>query len=852
MRYGLIVAPTTLSDLRPAPGTLDTDLVRSRLPQDDLAIEVIDIDPTVDVAEQIDQFFDAHPDDVEGILFYASTYVALSPEGELFLCLDPMNPDVGDALRDIAGALSEKHTGPLLMVLDCRHAADEEDPFRSAVIAGAIRTAIDPAATGAELLVAAQPSPAVMEDAASPFTRAFLAELDEADPTRRLLAKELYQRIDASERLLGVVPCVAYTRGLEPFELLRGDGRASTASMVDEAEALDRHAETGSADEDGGPASEDNAAAEEAGGSPSGDSGPPSEDSGPPSEDSGPPSEDSGPPGEDGGPPGEDGGSEDDAGAESEGEAPADDDTSIDVEVDEPAVRHVAIPPPPAVPVLIAGARSKPSVPAALVGAADRAVAVATMVISDRPPASVAPASLPKIMISDRPPPPRAASETPKVATDAARVSEPAKSVESGAVTEAPKVEEPAATPEPTPEKEPSAAPEPPTYADHVAQGDRLAARDAEGALAEYKKALLLVTPAQKEERADVYVRIGQVKLLQDKRREAISNFEKATQLSPNHRPALEAIAKLSVEERDWRGVAATEEKLLATLTDPGERYGRLMEFGERWARVAYDAERARSAFLRAREIKPDDLDVLAKLAHIHEAAGAVEEAFALRVEIADKTADGPARAALYTALGTSCLAERKDEEAALAFFEQALDADPEKLEPLATAATLLADRQEWSELEATYRRMLPRTDRIPEADIRRRVRWELNRRLALLFRDHLEDPEAALKALEKAIADLPRDMTTRQTAAALARDLGKWDLARGHLQACAQLDPMVVQTYHDLFDVFQKLGRPDQAWGAASVTAQLGHADQRERFIYDEGKTDDPPKPTRALNINK
>lgn len=56
-------------------------------------------------------------------------------------------------------------------------------------------------------------------------------------------------------------------------------------------------------------------------------------------------------------------------------------------------------------------------------------------------------------------------------------------------------------------------------------------------------------------------MRIGQVKLLQDKRREAISNFEKATQLSPNHRPALEEIAKLSVEERDWRGVAQTEEK---------------------------------------------------------------------------------------------------------------------------------------------------------------------------------------------------------------------------------------------------------------------------------------------------
>src|SRR6185503_17435581 len=105
MRYGLIVAPTTLPDLRPAPGTLDSDLIRARLPQEDVNIVVVEVDPTVDVAEQIDKFFDDHPSGAEAILFYASTFVALSADGEVYLCLDPTNPDVGDALRDIAGAL---------------------------------------------------------------------------------------------------------------------------------------------------------------------------------------------------------------------------------------------------------------------------------------------------------------------------------------------------------------------------------------------------------------------------------------------------------------------------------------------------------------------------------------------------------------------------------------------------------------------------------------------------------------------------------------------------------------------------------------------------------------------------
>ncbi len=907
MRFGLIVAPTTLPDLRPAPGTLDSDLVRARLPQPDVAIEVVEIDPTVDVAEQIDAFFEAHPEGVDAILFYASTFVALAPDGEVFLCLDPTNPDVGDSLRDVSAALRDKHAGPLLFVLDCRHAPDDDDAFRSATIVGAVRTALDSSKTGIELLVAAQQAPAVAEDAASPFTRSFLAELDETDPSRVLLADDLYRRIHGSERLLGVVPCFAHIKGREPFVLVAGDGSGRAASMIDAGELADSRrgsdaraalasrpgfdsapafeagAETipapappmRDADDEAPAASAEGATAAIAGGA-VGQGAPAIRDamrerprSAPPNDSGvlvprapgladlaalvdgsdgagkGPsPAEPSAEGGAQASPPRDTQVDEEMLGraagsaiaASEAGTEPREiaDEPSVDVDMEAPPLAPQGAPPPPS------------EAPAAVIASAIR--------VSDRPPPAD-PASLPKIVISDRPPP-KPLSEAPKAPA------EPSGGEAGEGAIDAPKAQEaqePApqtaaaapAEPEATKEPEPPAEPEPPSYADHLWQGDSLAARDAEGALAEYKKALLLVTPAQKEERADVYVRIGQVKLLQDKRREAISNFEKATQLSPNHRPALEEIAKLSVEERDWRGVALTEEKILATVTKPEDRFARLMEFGDRWATVAFDTERAHAAFARAREIRPDDLDLLEKLLRIKEANQAHEEAFALRVEIADKTPDGPPRAERYAQLARFCLEQQKDEEAALAFFEKALDADPRMLEPLATAAELLAERQEWSELEATYRRMLARVDRIPEPEIRGRVRFELNRRLALLFRDHLEDPEAALRALEKAIADKPEDLVTRQAAVALARELGRWDTARTHLQRCARIDPMVVQTYHDLFDVFQKLKRPDQAWLAASVTSQLGHAEEREHFIYQEGKTDGPPKPTRAMGLD-
>ncbi len=103
-----------------------------------------------------------------------------------------------------------------------------------------------------------------------------------------------------------------------------------------------------------------------------------------------------------------------------------------------------------------------------------------------------------------------------------------------------------------------------------------------------------MLGPTATAERAEVYVRLGQLKQSQDKRREAIANFEKALALFPTldgggaplpqaQRAAVEALIDLNVAEGDHRGVAGAEDRLLATLTDADERFWRLVEFGTRW-----------------------------------------------------------------------------------------------------------------------------------------------------------------------------------------------------------------------------------------------------------------------------
>jgi len=426
-------------------------------------------------------------------------------------------------------------------------------------------------------------------------------------------------------------------------------------------------------------------------------------------------------------------------------------------------------------------------------------------------------------------------------------------------------ISEPASRPPPAASQPPPAASSPPpaarapaTAGEHVEVGDALhAAGDHDGALGAYKRALALLPPSASAERAGVYVRQGQVKQAVGFRREAIAAYEKAISLTPPaegapvpeaHQAALEALIELNVAEGDWRAVGAAEERVLATLGDDEARFEHLVRFGARWQDEAADAVKARAVLERAKELRPDDVGVLLRLRRIYEQASAVPEVLATRRRLCELSRDPRARAEGYFELGQYCLFELRREELGLELLDKALAADPTMLEPLAVVARVLADKQEWSELEQAYRRMLDRVDHMPAGPIRTQVTWELCRRLGIMFRDHLDDPALALDAFEDAVHAKPEDLSTRLTAAEIARSLGKNDRAAVHLEAAAALDPARVATFHELFESFQKLRRPDQAYQAAGVTMFLRQADARERFIFEEHKPHGVPKPAYAL----
>jgi tetratricopeptide (TPR) repeat protein len=864
MRLAIVAAPAAMPDLRPAPGALDGDALRSRLLLPDAGYHVVELDPAIDLAEQLELFFEQTPlEPGTPALFYASARVAASAEGELFLCLDPESPETGDSLRDIATVIRDRIVGPVAFVIECRHPVDEEDPFRSATIVGAAKDSlrgVGASGAGVELLVAARPLREDTEERTSPLTRALIEALDEVDPDVGLSLASFFEKVRDSDALVGVVPCFAHVKARDRFILLEGTGaQEATESAATSEEASAATSEEASSKE--APVSEAEPISEVepiSAVAPIIHEAPVAEPA--------------------------TAGEDLDESIQVDLEGPMSAPAPVAPPVREPVVvlplepeaRRVSSPPralpedrsfraenadaalpkvmiaeprvvltPPKPVASEAKAARPPSVPAPSpsVPAPSPSVPAPSSVVPARSPSVPAPSpSIPA-------PSPIVPARSPSVPAPSPSVPAPSPSVPAPSPSiPAPSPSIPAPSPS-IPAPSPSMPAPGMMFADHVAEGDRLqAGKDHEGALSAYKRALGMLGPAASVERADIHVRIGQLKQAQEKRREAIASFEKALSISSGHLTALTALLDLNVAEGDLRAIQVAEDRVLATMSDPLLRFGRLMEFGARWQDQAGDLVRARATFERAAELRPDDLGVLSRLQFLYEQAGAVEDTIYVRRRLAKNTKEARPRAEQLFALGVYLLDDLKREEAGLELFDEALAADPSMLEPLAVIARFFADRQEWSELELAYRRMLERAPRIPDPVTRSQVTWELCRLLGTLFRDHLEDPALALDAFEDAVSEKPREIQSRLTAAELARSIGAFDRAAVHLQAAAAIEPSRLATFHQLFDLFQKLRLPDQAYSAACITMIGRKAESRERFVYEEHKPDGVPKFVHAM----
>jgi tetratricopeptide (TPR) repeat protein len=268
---------------------------------------------------------------------------------------------------------------------------------------------------------------------------------------------------------------------------------------------------------------------------------------------------------------------------------------------------------------------------------------------------------------------------------------------------------------------------------------------------------------------------------------EALACYDAALRLDPRSEAALAGLREALAARGDWRGVLASIERSVARLA-PEAREPReaLLREGAALAERHLDGDAVLPWLERLRQCRPEDPEVLARLAALHRAAG---RHAALR-EVLDAslvlTPSGPERALLQLERARLLSRELAAPESALAALEDARVAAPDDPAVLEALETLYAAQQRPTEQLAILEQRLRLAAPAQRAG--------LHVRAAALARGLGRGAEAAAQ-LEAALAlTAPSAMDRAELLRELAcvwRSLGRVDRAVDASEAeLASLDP--------------------------------------------------------------
>ncbi len=368
-----------------------------------------------------------------------------------------------------------------------------------------------------------------------------------------------------------------------------------------------------------------------------------------------------------------------------------------------------------------------------------------------------------------------------------------------------------------------------PTVPSCIALGDEhFAAARFDPAVAEYKKALMMLGSSAPAERATLHVKIGTSRLRAGSEREASSSFEKALALDPGHAAAFDAAAALLRNRADFASLERLLRRKLEAATGPDDKAAVLMEIAAVWLEEAGDSSRGEEVLEKALALRPDDATILTRLADAQAKNGRPARTVATLRRLAQVLPELAARGRVLAdaaALASASLPNKAD---AIDLARASLDADPTSLVALEVAARELGAVRRWRDLAAVYLRSI-------EAARDPVVAHDLAKKLGRIHRDELDDVEGSLVAFQRAATFDPNDVELRYWLAELHESAGSLEDATRQFQRAAAAAPTSADIHRRALWLFERRGMKDAAWRAAAVLDELEEADINESLLANQ-----------------
>jgi tetratricopeptide (TPR) repeat protein len=313
----------------------------------------------------------------------------------------------------------------------------------------------------------------------------------------------------------------------------------------------------------------------------------------------------------------------------------------------------------------------------------------------------------------------------------------------------------------------------------------------------------------------------------------AVNTFKKALEIDANHEPSRRSLARMMQEQGDWEGAVEQLQRLLPVLDGPA-KYETLVAIGEACRDQLKDPYQAIDAFLAASKADPSKLVVAEALLGLYRETRQGQKAADVLGQILARSevADDPVRAGkLQLALGETLRDEVKDEAAALAAFERALDLNPRLVAAFTTIEETLSRQKRWAELEQAYVRMIQRLPKTPDAAQARLALWKT---LGDFYRNVLRNEESARLAYQVVARADPNDVAAAELYAELSAKVpGQEGEAIAAYRQLVKSNPKPAKAVAALVGLLAARKEFDRAYVAAQVSCFLvGGASSEEQQV--------------------
>lgn len=352
-------------------------------------------------------------------------------------------------------------------------------------------------------------------------------------------------------------------------------------------------------------------------------------------------------------------------------------------------------------------------------------------------------------------------------------------------------------------------------------------------------------------ELSQVYLRMADARLGMKERAKGIQLVERALDIDPEQRAAVEKLVELAETPADRVKAKLRLADLLARreakLSAPPQQAEQAAVRAERVAllqevariqlqelQAPADAARTLEPVL---ELRPTDSAVLHDLMDVLTKAGRWRDVTRV-IELLAAQQDSDETRAKYLYAGAAILRDQlADADGYGEWVQRVLEADPNHVKANRGYVDHLEKKGAWKDLAKHLRGRLKALPKDASAD----ERIELFVALGQVYEDRLGDPKTALVAYDQAIRFTPAEREgdaevrqRRMKVMELALSLGDDELDKAIVQGHALIagDPMDFEQYHRLVQLYQRRGNGDRATTIARTLMFLKQASEAEQAL--------------------